>query len=282
MHPSAPELDVDVTSSLTDANFLHDNPAVYDWVNPEVAGAALSRFAFDLVTALAPGRRVLDVGCGPGRELARLRELGIEADGLDASGPMVSRARAASPQSAVHQGLMTDFSLPCRYDALLCMGSTFLYNHTNDDIRRTLATFRSHLAPGGLAVFEMRSGAHYLTATGQALLDTTTQHVVETAEGTVTYTARLELDAATQLVQRHYTWAVVGREPVEECLRHRLLFPAEIRAYLEDAQLEVLDIFDEPAPALGRYSGPRHPRSRALHGRRMHVLARRPLEGAGR
>lgn len=272
----------DVAATLTDANFLHDNPEVYDWVNPEVTGAALSRFAYDVVTALAPGRRVLDVGCGPGRELARLRELGIQADGLDASAPMVQRARKASPLSTVHLGLMTSFALERRYDAVLCMGSTFLYNHANVDIRQTLAAFHSHLEPGGMVILEMRSGAHYLTAAGQGLLNETNRHTIQTPDGALTYTSRLVIDAAEQLVRRHYTWSLAGREPVEECLQHRMLFPAEIRAYVECAGLEVVEIFDEPAPALGRYPGREHPRSTSMRGRRMHVLARKPLDGDGR
>ena len=282
MYAHSPPRGIPVPASLTDANFLHDNPDIYDWVNPEVSGAALSRFAYDVVTALAPGRRVLDVGCGPGRELARLRRLGLEVDGLDASRAMVERARQASPLSTVHHGLMTTFSLSCRYDAVLCMGSTFLYNHTNDQISRALATFRSHLEPGGILVLEMRSGAHYLTGEGQALLYRTGRHAVDTPDGALEYTSRFVLDPALQLVRRHYTWKVPGGPRVEERLQHRLLFPAEVRAYVEAARLEVVDVFDEPAPALGRYSGPDHPRSRSMNGRRMHVLARRPPEGDGR
>jgi demethylmenaquinone methyltransferase/2-methoxy-6-polyprenyl-1,4-benzoquinol methylase len=40
-----------------------------------------------------PGERILDLSCGPGRGLRLLRERGARAVGLDASAPMLQRAR---------------------------------------------------------------------------------------------------------------------------------------------------------------------------------------------
>jgi SAM-dependent methyltransferase len=42
---------------------------------------------------LAPGARVLDIGCGPGHDTAALRELGLRAAGCDRSRGMLAQAR---------------------------------------------------------------------------------------------------------------------------------------------------------------------------------------------
>jgi SAM-dependent methyltransferase len=44
----------------------------------------------------APPWRILDFGCGPGRDLAAFRALGHEAVGLDGSPPLVAMARKHS------------------------------------------------------------------------------------------------------------------------------------------------------------------------------------------
>ncbi|GAA4598137.1 SAM-dependent methyltransferase [Actinoplanes octamycinicus] len=263
-----------MTTVLPPSNFLHDRPDLYDRVIPEAGDAALSRFARDMVLAHAPGRTVLDVGCGLGRELAALRAGGLAADGLDASPAMVAAARAASPGSRVWTGSMTGFELGQTFAAVLCLGSTFLYNHTVADIRATLAAFHRHLQPDGLLVLEMRNAAHFLTPEGQRLLRHERADDVPLDRGHLRYTTRLEIDPATQLLDRYYTWQPPTGPPVVEHLRHRLLFPQELAAHLDRAGFTVLDMFDDPAPALGRYAGP-GPVSRTLTGRRLHVLARR-------
>src|SRR5207302_1197576 len=49
---------------------------------------------------LAPGARVLDVGCGPGRHAHALGRRGFEVVGVDISERFVALARAGAPQGA--------------------------------------------------------------------------------------------------------------------------------------------------------------------------------------
>ena len=42
--------------------------------------------------SLAPGQKLLDVGCGPGRDLGYLTSLGLQAVGIDASAELLSRS----------------------------------------------------------------------------------------------------------------------------------------------------------------------------------------------
>jgi len=51
----------------------------------------------DFATSLVPGSKVLDVGCGPGRDLARLTGLGFSAVGLDLSFAFCNMAQKHAP-----------------------------------------------------------------------------------------------------------------------------------------------------------------------------------------
>jgi SAM-dependent methyltransferase len=60
------------------------------------AQAAAGTFA-DFAALLAPGSTVLDAGCGPGRDLARLDALGHRAVGLDLNVDFAGKARRHGP-----------------------------------------------------------------------------------------------------------------------------------------------------------------------------------------
>ena len=52
----------------------------------------------------APGRTLLDVGCGSGLALQMAAELGADVSGLDASAGMLAVARERTPGAVLHQG----------------------------------------------------------------------------------------------------------------------------------------------------------------------------------
>jgi SAM-dependent methyltransferase len=100
-------------------------------------------------------RRVLDVGCGSG-EHARLltEEHGYRVDGIDLEPVFVRLAREKCPGGAFFHADMLDFSVPTRYDAVLCLFSSIGYARTLANVTRALLRFREHLAPGGVVVVE--------------------------------------------------------------------------------------------------------------------------------
>src|SRR5215510_7812994 len=100
------------------------------------------------------GRTVLDVGCGTGEHARRLAAEGFAVDGIDIEPTFVKLASSKHPAGTFVVADMSDFHLPRRYDALLCLFSSIGYLCTLERVTRALVCFREHLAPGGVALVE--------------------------------------------------------------------------------------------------------------------------------
>ncbi|MDF2725538.1 MAG: glycine/sarcosine N-methyltransferase [Paenibacillus sp.] len=254
-------------------NFLHTNPSLYLAFAGE-HDHSMSHFIHRLLNEWKAGKTVLDVGCGPGREVAYLNRAGYEAVGLDNSAEMLVWAREHYPEASFVYGDQSDFSLQRQFDALYCVGSTFLYNFTNEAVLASLQCFRRHLHTGGWLYLDMRNAAFFLTPEGQRWL---TEELTEQTEAdgiTVSLQTRFSIDPANQLLNRRYRWTVPGREPIVEQLQHRLLFPQELAFYLASSGFRLLHLFDHPAPHIDRYEQGRPLAFGGdLKGRRMQVIA---------
>lgn len=115
----------------------------------------LSSFHPLLLEVCPPGSRVLDVGCGSGRDVAFLRGRGVQAYGVDASAAMVAEARRRHPEIAAH----------VRVDALPALGTVGA-----DQYDAVLATaVLMHLPAGELEPAGARL-ARLLTSRGSLLI----------------------------------------------------------------------------------------------------------------
>ena len=100
--------------------------------------AAPSSLAPHFPSAFTPGGRVLDIGCGSGRDLAELHKLGFQPFGLDGTLELVDLAQKLHPdlKGRVVQGLLPDFDIPFGgdFDGIVCcavlmhIDSTELFN----------------------------------------------------------------------------------------------------------------------------------------------------------
>ncbi|MGY0231789.1 class I SAM-dependent methyltransferase [Longispora urticae] len=249
-------------------NLLTDNPALYEVAFPDPEHTA-ARFVDGVVRRFgSPGRRLLDLGCGTGRDAGHLATLGYTAVGLETSPQMLDHARATYPDVEFVPGRIESFDLGATFDVITCMDSSLLYCHTNDDLARAFAACHAHLSPGGLFVAEMRNGAFFLGN------DETLTRVHERTVNDLHATTRLSIDHGAQLLRRERIWRAEGEPDVVQHSAWRLLFPQELRYLLTVAGFEVLACFDGPGPRAEEPWTDGAPLSTALSGDRLHVVAR--------
>jgi SAM-dependent methyltransferase len=96
----------------------------------------------------APPFTILDVGCGPGRDLARFRALGHTAVGLEGSARFVAMAREHAGCEVLHQSFL-DLSLPpARFDGVFANAS--LFHVPSRSLHAVLSALRATLKPRGV------------------------------------------------------------------------------------------------------------------------------------
>lgn len=262
-----------MTAHVVNGNLLTDNPELYEVRFPDPERMA-GRWVEDCLRRHGAGPRVLDMGCGTGRDAAHLHGVGRTVTGADLSEAMLAHARTRHPGPSYVRADLHGFDLGrAAFDAVVCLDSSLLYCHTNAQLDGFLTSCRQALTPGGLLVAEMRNGAYFLGRTD--LLDTPT-HNAFTWQGTsYRSTTTLTVDRTAQLLRRTRVWSSDdGAPPVEQRSAWRLLFPQELRHVLAAHGFEVLELHDGPGPRTERPWHKGQLPGRSTDADRLHVLAR--------
>ena len=91
---------------------------------------------------------ILDLGCGPGRDLRRFTALGHVVVGLDGSSELVAMARAETDCEVLHQDFLA-LDLPlARFDGIFANAS--LFHVPNSQLARVLRDLAAALKPDGV------------------------------------------------------------------------------------------------------------------------------------
>lgn len=231
-------------------NLLTDHPELYEIRFPDPDRVA-ARWTRDTLRRHGCGPRVLDIGCGTGRDAEYLHRAGWRVTGADTSEAMLAHARTHHPGPRYVSADLRALDLRgAVFDAVVCLDSALLYCHTNDDLTGFLDGCRRHLAPGGLLVAEMRNGAFFLgPGEGARLLDVPRTSSFTWRGTTHSATTTLTVDRGAQLLRRRRLWTADDGSPAREQLSAwRLLFPQELRHFLTTAGFEVAALHGGPGP----------------------------------
>ena len=95
-------------------------------------------------------RTVLNVGCGGGKNVSRLKRR-FDVTGLDISPAMLELARQLNPECAFVEADMRHFALERRFDAIL-IDDAVAYMTSEEDLRSLFRRAQEHLSPGGVMI----------------------------------------------------------------------------------------------------------------------------------
>lgn len=106
----------------------------------------------DRALAHTTGRRVLDLGCGPGKPIATyLMDRRCQVTGVDGSRSMVDLFLTNLPRARCFHLDMRGLELQERFDVILAWNS--LFHLKPDDQRAMFPVFADHAVPGAMLMF---------------------------------------------------------------------------------------------------------------------------------
>ncbi len=117
----------------------------------------VARLLTRLIRQHAPrARSVLELGCGSGTMLKELSRR-YATTGIDNSRSMLRLARHKAPRSKLIFGDISKFSLPNRFDAVVCPFDTINHVTSFSDWRRVFENAHAHLNAAGIFIFDVNT-----------------------------------------------------------------------------------------------------------------------------
>lgn len=125
-----------------------------------------------LLQAHQPGASsILELGCGTGRLATLLTGFGLAVSGVDLSESMLWEAnrqqetlpREQASRLSYHLGDVRNIRLPQHFDAVISLFHVMSYQQTNEDLQAAFETAASHLASGGVFIFDFWYGPAVLS-----------------------------------------------------------------------------------------------------------------------
>ena len=106
-------------------------------------------------SAMSPGLRMLDAGCGTGRVAVELDRRGYRAEGTDVDSDMLREASSKAPHLAWTKDDLARLALGRTFDLVVLSGNVILFVEPTDR-PLVVPTLRAHVPVGGLVVQGMQ------------------------------------------------------------------------------------------------------------------------------
>jgi SAM-dependent methyltransferase len=188
--------------------------------------------------ALAPGARLLDVGCGFGRHAVMLAQRGFDVSGIDPSAAMIEAASARAAEAGVlvdfHAVPVEAFELDNAFDAAICLFSTLGQITPAGDTRSLIPRVFAALKPSGHFVIEVLQR-------GPAVRQLKTEDEIPGKTSKMHITRRFDPadNTITEIFSRQ---AAAGVETF--LLQYRLFSQVEVEVELAEAGFSTQAVYD--------------------------------------
>lgn len=141
--------DDDVLREIADVTIRHYDRSADDyWAGTKHHDVSQNRAALIDAIEGEPPHSILDLGCGPGRDLVAFRDAGHDPVGLDGSAAFVAMARGMTGCEVLHQDFLA-LDLPrARFDGIFANAS--LFHVPRQELPRVLGELHGALKPRGV------------------------------------------------------------------------------------------------------------------------------------
>ncbi|RKX57555.1 MAG: hypothetical protein DRP29_08335 [Thermodesulfobacteriota bacterium] len=141
-------------------NYVELNKRAYDLMVERVTKEWYNyqpRSHWRYFTGLLLGRRILDLGCGPGRDAKYFSENGYDVVGVDISEKMISKSKKVAPKAKFLVRDMRNLRFRKEsFDGVWCMSSLTLLDENH--VMPVLEKINSLLKKGGTLFLSMKEG----------------------------------------------------------------------------------------------------------------------------
>lgn len=162
---------------MTSIEFYERNADVfYD----DTVTADMSPIYGRFLPRVKPGGKILDAGCGSGRDTLAFLRRGYQVDAFDGSSEMVRRACKLTGIKVRHLLFesMVETPLAAKYDGIWCCAS--LLHVERDALPSVLSALRRALIPGGIMYLSFKYGEKDRVKDGRKFTDLNEEGLVQT------------------------------------------------------------------------------------------------------
>jgi len=186
---------------------------------------------------------ILELGSGTGKHAAYLAGLGFNIHGIDLSESMINIANSQNKLENIsfEVGDVRTYRVDKLFDVVLSLFHVASYQSTNSDLQNMFLTASSHLAPGGVFIFDFWYGPAVLNNLPTIRTKKMNDKIID-----VVRVATPEIRCNKNIVDVNYNIKVTNIHNKQvsvfnETHSMRYLFMPELEKMLEDLNIEILD-----------------------------------------
>lgn len=181
-------------------------------------------------------KTVLDVGSGLGAHTYLLSKEGYSCEGVEPHPKMVEYAKKNYPEVTYKRGTMQNINYVSKFDAVICVFSSIVFNKSNEEAVKTFRNFYKALKKKGVLIIETYNSINWLA--NNSFRNNFTNIDKKNNEKTVVY-EWIDTNNQSYVSERTYYNLKTGKKKGFFRKDSRMFFPLELKYFLESAGFKV-------------------------------------------